>query len=190
MPDFPIPYGLSGDEEAMRSFGASQGTVESTGHAGAVPSIVIIGGGFAGTVTAIKLLDAATDPLVIRIVEKRAELGRGLAYASRDPAHVMNGPAKLFSLYPDPPEHFVRFLARYGRDWGWRDPHAPDHTNAYAPRWVYGDYLRAELGRAITHAAPGVSLQHVAAEARDLRSDGAGVAVSLPLRPAAFSCSS
>jgi uncharacterized NAD(P)/FAD-binding protein YdhS len=144
-----------------------------------LPSVVIIGGGFAGTVTAIKLLDAATDPLSITIVEKRLELGRGLAYSSRDPAHVMNGPAKLFSLYPERPEHFARFLARYGRDWGWRDPQAPDYLNAYAPRWIYGDYLRAELARALAHAASGVTLQHIAAEADDLRSDGHTIVVTL-----------
>jgi hypothetical protein len=40
MPDFPIPYGLSGGAEAMRSFGAAEGPVESTGHAEAVPSVV------------------------------------------------------------------------------------------------------------------------------------------------------
>ncbi|MGD0109482.1 MAG: FAD/NAD(P)-binding protein, partial [Rhodopila sp.] len=112
-------------------------------YAGITPVIVIIGGGFSGTLTAIRLLDGATEPLAIKVIEARVDLGRGLAYSARDPAHLTNGPAKVFSLYPDRPDHFARYLARYGRDWGWRDPQSPDHANAHTPRWVYGDYVRA-----------------------------------------------
>ena len=87
-----------------------------TGH------VVILGGGFAGTATAIKLLDAARSPLRITIVDPRAELGGGLAYSTREAAHLMNGPAKLFSLHPERPEHFVHYLARFAADWSWSDP--------------------------------------------------------------------
>jgi uncharacterized NAD(P)/FAD-binding protein YdhS len=148
-------------------------------YPGSIPAIVIIGGGFSGTLTAIRLLDGATEPLTIKVIETRADLGRGLAYSARDPAHVTNGPAKVFSLYPERPDHFVRYLARFGRDWGWRDPQSPDHANAHTPRWIYGDYIRAELARAIAHAAPGVAFQHVVAEAHDIRRDGTGVTVTV-----------
>ena len=144
-------------------------------YAGVRPVIVIVGGGFSGTLTAIRLLDGATEPLAIKVIEIRADLGRGLAYSARDPAHVTSGPAKVFSLYPDRPEHFARYLARYGRDWGWHDPQSPDHANAHTPRWVYGDYVRAELARAIAHAVPGVSFEHIVAEVHDIRQDGAGL---------------
>jgi uncharacterized NAD(P)/FAD-binding protein YdhS len=148
-------------------------------YAGVRPVIVIVGGGFSGTLTAIRLLDGATEPLAIKVIEIRADLGRGLAYSARDPAHVTNGPAKVFSLYPDRPEHFARYLARYGRDWGWHDPQSPDHANAHTPRWVYGDYVRAELARAIAHAVPGVSFEHIVAEVHDIRQDGAGLTVTV-----------
>jgi uncharacterized NAD(P)/FAD-binding protein YdhS len=160
MPDvFHTPLDITGS--ALRQEGA--------------PVIAIIGGGFTGALTAIKLLDNATEPLLIKIIEPRGELGRGLAYSTRDPAHVMNGPAKVFSLYPERPEHFTRFLARYGKDWGWRDPLAADFANAHAPRWIYGDYVRGELARAIDQAAPGVTLQHLVAEATALNEDAAGL---------------
>ena len=45
------------------------------------PHIAIIGGGFAGAVTALKLARAAPRPLAITIVESRPELGRGIATA-------------------------------------------------------------------------------------------------------------
>ena len=143
------------------------------GGASGVPEITIVGGGFSGTVAAIKLLATARGPLRIRIIETRTELGRGVAYSTREAAHLMNGPAKLFSLHPDRPEHFAQFLAKFGRVWGWRDPLAPDYANSFAPRWVYGDYVRQELERAQQRAADGVSLEHVVAAAHDVqRRDG------------------
>ncbi len=144
-----------------------------------VPCVTILGGGYAGAATAIKLLDAATRPLRIVIVEPRGELGRGAAYSTREAGHLMNGPAKLFSLYPERPEHFAQFLARFAAEWNWRDPLAPDFLNAFAPRAVFGDYVRAELARAVSRAAPLVSLEHVAAEATDLRRRGGRVELGL-----------
>ena len=64
----------------------------------AVPVVTVIGGGYSGTATAIKLMANATGPLRIGIVEPRTELGRGLAYSTREAAHLMNGPAKTFTL--------------------------------------------------------------------------------------------
>lgn len=144
-----------------------------------VPRVAILGGGFAGAATAIKLLDTGTRPLQITVVEPRTEIGRGPAYSTRDAGHLMNGPAKLFSLYPERPEHFAQFLARFAAEWNWRDPLSADFVNAFAPRSVFGDYVRAELARAVSRAAPLVSLEHVAAEATDLRRRGGRVELGL-----------
>jgi len=141
--------------------------------------IVILGGGYAGVVTAIKLLDTATEPLHISIVEPRAELGRGLAYSTRESAHLMNGPAKLFSIHPERPEHFVQYLARFAHEWSWRDPLAPDFANAFAPRRVFGDYITAEFTRAVAHAAGLATVEHVVAEAQDIQRRAGGLDVAL-----------
>jgi uncharacterized NAD(P)/FAD-binding protein YdhS len=141
--------------------------------------IVIIGGGFAGIVTAIKLLDTARSLLRITIVEPRAELGGGLAYSTRESAHLMNGPAKLFSLHPERPEHFVNYLTRFSGDWSWSDPLAAQMANAFAPRSVYGDYLRSELARAAARAAPWVTFTHISTEATEVRRRGARTEVVL-----------
>lgn len=63
------------------------------------PVIVIVGGGFAGAVTAIKLAEAGWRGPVT-IVEPRSELGRGIAYSTTDPGHLVNDPARLFGLIP------------------------------------------------------------------------------------------
>jgi uncharacterized NAD(P)/FAD-binding protein YdhS len=91
----------------------------------------------------------------------------------------MNGPAKLFSLHPERPEHFAQHLARFGGEWNWRDPLAPDYLNAFAPRAVFGDYVRAELTRAVTRAAPLAAFDHIAAEATDLRRRAGRIEIAL-----------
>src|SRR5450830_2190113 len=70
-------------------------------------SVAIVGGGMAGTLAAIRLLRQARTPLLIRIFDPNPELGRGLAYATTDFNHRLNGPAKAFSLRPGDATHFA-----------------------------------------------------------------------------------
>ncbi len=144
-----------------------------------VHNVTIIGGGFSGALAAIKLINAATQPLLVRVIEPRTELGRGLAYSTRQSSHLVNGPAKLFGLHPDQPDHFARWLTDYGTTWGWRDPQEADYANAFAPRWVLGLYVQAELAAAMAQAAHGVSLEHVVGEARDVWRNGDALSVAL-----------
>lgn len=140
-------------------------------------SIVIIGGGFAGSVTALKLLDHATEPLAITIVERRSELGRGIAYSTTDPVHLVNGPARIFSLYPDDPEHLVRWLQDHGTENGWVPPE--DVADSSPPRWLFGTYVQAELQRAINGAGKHSTLRHVRASATAIRTAPDGVTISI-----------
>lgn len=122
-------------------------------------SVVIIGGGFAGAVTAIKLLDQTTVPLSITIVERREELGRGVAYSTTDPVHLVNGPADIFSLYPDDMQHLSRWLAANGPSNGWQPP---DNIGASSPpRYLYGTYVGSELRRAASQGRFGSTMHHV-----------------------------
>ena len=56
--------------------------------------VAIVGGGFAGAAAALRSIEAGNGPLAITIVEPRAELGRGIAYSTAEPGHLMNGPAR------------------------------------------------------------------------------------------------
>lgn len=122
-------------------------------------TIVLIGGGFAGTVTAIKLLDGATDPLSIILIEKRAELGRGVAYSTTEPVHLVNGAARIFGLHPEDPDHLVRWLFENAETHGWLPPE--DIHDSSPPRWLYGTYVQSELRRAVAEAPGDVTFQHV-----------------------------
>ena len=74
--------------------------------------IVIVGGGASGALMAAHLLRGDPTSLRVTIVEARAELGRGLAYATGNPSHLLNVRAANMSAFADDPDHFVRWLSR------------------------------------------------------------------------------
>lgn len=129
-------------------------------------SVVIVGGGFAGALTAIKLLDRTEVPLSITILEPRAELGRGVAYSTTEAVHLVNGPASTFSLHPEEPDHLVRWLVGNGARYGWKPP--ADIAASFPPRYLYGTYVRDELNRAVASARAGSTFRHVGASATNL----------------------
>lgn len=73
------------------------------------PRIAIIGGGFAGASVAWNLAEAGiwAD---ITVIDPAAELGRGLAFSTREPAHRINIPASQMSLRPESPADFINWL--------------------------------------------------------------------------------
>src|SRR5437762_13609851 len=75
-------------------------------------NVVIIGGGFTGTVTAIRLIHNATKPLEITFLEKTEEKRhRGVAY-SRDTAgweHLLNIQAGRITAFREDPNDFMQW---------------------------------------------------------------------------------
>ncbi|WP_179283945.1 FAD/NAD(P)-binding protein [Bordetella genomosp. 10] len=130
--------------------------------------VVIIGGGFAGAVTAIKLARAVPVPLRLSVIESRAEIGRGIAYGTRLPTHLVNGPAKNFTLYADQPGHLADWLREQAARDGWEPPAGVAWTDAFPPRYVYGDYVQAELETALAQAPHPIEFRHVVDRAIDL----------------------
>ena len=103
-------------------------------------SIVIVGGGFSGVVTAVNLVRIADAPLTVTVVNAGRPLGRGVAYGTRRPEHLLNVVARNMSALADRPNHFVEWL-------GTRSDLAHLSTvqlrELFVPRRVYGDYLQA-----------------------------------------------
>ena len=128
--------------------------------------VAIVGGGFAGTACALHL--SRDHGIKATVIEPRETLGAGVAYSTQDPAHRINVPARLMSVFADDPEQFDRWL----RDTGElsRDPAmrtADDRL--YPARAVFGRYV-AELAR---------DLGHVRARAASVARDGAKFRVTL-----------
>jgi len=96
-------------------------------------TIAIIGGGFAGATTAAQLLRQQGGSISVVLVERGARVGRGVAYATPCPRHLLNVPARNMSAYPDDPEHFLHW-ARLNHDSGVQ-------PGDFLPRQVYGHYV-------------------------------------------------
>ena len=111
----------------------------SAAVAGRCPVIAIIGGGFCGTLTAVQLLRRAGPGTRILLIERSGDFGPGVAYSTRDDRHVLNVPAARMSAFTAAPGDLV--------EW------AGVERDAYVPRRVYGEYLRARLAGAAARSA-------------------------------------
>ena len=93
--------------------------------------VAVIGGGFAGTMAAVQL---ARRGVAVMLIGRWGQIGKGVAYSTDDPAHLLNIPAAKMSAWPDRPDDFVDAIAAAG--FGLED---------YVPRLLFGHYLRRIL---------------------------------------------
>ncbi len=110
--------------------------------------VVIVGGGFSGTMMAAQL---SRRGLRVTLVEGGGRAGQGTAYSTSDAVHLLNVPAAKMSAWPDRPDDFVA---------------AGSEAGAFAPRRDYGLYLRDILGRALAEGVELVEAKAISA-ARD-----------------------
>lgn len=90
--------------------------------------VAVIGAGASGVLQALHLLRLGVER--VSLVEREREPGRGTAYGTRRPEHLLNVTARRMIVYPGDPDHFARWFAARGGE--------PDD---YAPRSLFGDYL-------------------------------------------------
>ncbi len=102
-------------------------------------TVAIIGGGFCGTLTAVNLARLSTDPLRVIVINSPSPPGRGIAYGTLRPEHLLNVVARNMSAFPDLPSHFVDWLRNRADFAGL--PLA-ELREQFVPRRVYGDYLQ------------------------------------------------
>jgi uncharacterized NAD(P)/FAD-binding protein YdhS len=103
------------------------------------PTVVVIGGGFSGSMAAAQILRRARDaatPLHVCLIERRGAIGEGLAYGTRESCHLLNVPAGKMSAWPDRPDDFVHWATRR---------HGAVEPTAFLPRPWYGQYVRETL---------------------------------------------
>ncbi|NHC45066.1 FAD/NAD(P)-binding protein [Motilibacter aurantiacus] len=131
-------------------------------------AVAVVGAGAAGTLGALHLArsrDGSAPELEILLVDPGPRTGRGVAYSTDDPTHLLNVPAGRMSALPDDPEHFLRWLRAE------RDPTAGPGT--FARRGWYGEYLEAMLALEL-RGRTGVRLRRVHRRAVALRDDPLG----------------
>jgi uncharacterized NAD(P)/FAD-binding protein YdhS len=113
---------------------------------GARPVIAIIGGGASGTLTAIHLLRLAAarrQGMRIALIDREGRHGRGPAYSTAHPGHLLNSPAATMSALTGDPGHLLRWARAQGIA-----------HDGFPPRSAYGRYLCDTLADAQRRAAP------------------------------------
>ena len=93
--------------------------------------VAVIGGGFSGTMVAAQLARKGVDAVLI---DGSGRAGLGVAYSTRDPAHVLNVRAEVMSAWPEDLDHFVRLIEQEGGD-----------RRDFVQRQQFGRYLKAIL---------------------------------------------
>jgi len=105
------------------------------------PALLVVGAGFSGTLTAVHLArlarSAARDVRIV-LCEQGTSVGRGRAYATSSPLHLLNVPAGRMSAFSGEPAHFLD----HARE---RDPAAA--PGDFLPRALYGGYVQEILDR-------------------------------------------
>jgi len=129
-----------------------------------IEHVVIIGGGFSGTLQAINILRHGVAR--VTLVERAGVPGRGLAYGAAHPSHLLNVHAGNMSAFHDDPGHFTRWLERRG---------VADAARTYAPRLTYGTYVGELLDSALNDYAGRFAILHD--EVEDVTPHGSGARV-------------
>lgn len=96
--------------------------------------IGIIGGGASATLLLAHLAKRdGAERLSVDVYDRLGRFGRGVAYSTRRPEHLLNVRAGNMSAYEDEPEDFLNWLdGAYG-------------TLDFVPRMIFGDYLSSKL---------------------------------------------
>jgi uncharacterized NAD(P)/FAD-binding protein YdhS len=67
----------------------------------------IVGAGFSGMAVAVQLLQRLKGPARVCLINRSLSFGRGLAYGTNSPSHLLNVPAGRMSLDPDRETGFI-----------------------------------------------------------------------------------
>jgi len=111
-----------------------------------VTRVAVVGGGAAGALQALHLKQAGIAD--ITLIERSRAPGRGVAYSTTRPEHLLNVPARRMSALAADPDHFTRWFA----------DRAGGGEEDFAPRMLYGDYLAGLLAEAAVETVRGEAI--------------------------------
>jgi uncharacterized NAD(P)/FAD-binding protein YdhS len=123
--------------------------------------VAVIGGGFSGTMAAVQL---GRRGLKAALIDGSGRMGRGIAYSTREPAHVLNVRAEVMSAWPEDLEDFSRKVVAEGGT-----------PKDFSERRRFGRYMDEVLGEALESG----QVEPVAATAVAAERDGDGWIVTL-----------
>jgi uncharacterized NAD(P)/FAD-binding protein YdhS len=133
---------------------------------------IIIGGGASGVLLAYQLLRLSGSTFRVTLIERRPEIGRGLAYHTGNPEHLLNVRAANMSALPEDPDHFWRWLSARAIT-GCGDPYC------FVRRRVYGDYIASLIRPLVSRGDEADGLRIMNVECVSINEDADGVMIEL-----------
>jgi uncharacterized NAD(P)/FAD-binding protein YdhS len=100
--------------------------------------IAIIGGGFCGLLTTVRLLQLFQNSIHIHLINKGCKLAKGIAYEPHSPDLLLNVPNKKMSAFPEDPDHFLTWLNKHPL---YQQNCKSDLGMCFSSRKIYGEYL-------------------------------------------------
>lgn len=100
--------------------------------------IGIIGGGFAGTMTAANLIDILDEACEIIIVNERESFNKGIAFNPYSSRHLLNVVAGKMGAYPGQETDFLEWVVKRPE---FKNKDKGVIANSFLPRKLYGTYL-------------------------------------------------
>jgi uncharacterized NAD(P)/FAD-binding protein YdhS len=97
--------------------------------------VAIVGGGASGTILAAQLARRGIRSVLI---DGSGRMGRGVAYSTTEPVHLLNVRAEAMSALAGEPDHFATVFEGEGGD-----------RRGFAPRRFFAGYLREILNEAV-----------------------------------------
>ena len=106
---------------------------------GSAPVIAVIGAGFSGTLLSLQLLRRGPASARVVLIDRQLQFGRGQAYATPNPSHLLNVPAGRMSAFRDRPHDFLNWLKTQSAETlEGVDP----SEGSFVPRRLFGTYIR------------------------------------------------
>jgi uncharacterized NAD(P)/FAD-binding protein YdhS len=115
--------------------------------------VAIVGGGFSGTIIAAQL---ARRGMASVLIDGSGRAGKGVAYSTTEPAHLLNVRAEGMSAWAGEPDHFAR---RFEAEGGER--------RGFAQRRLFGSYVGEILEEALAAGAESMPATATKADRRD-----------------------
>lgn len=130
--------------------------------------VAIIGAGFSGVAVAANLAQRGRDAPDVLLIERSGSFGRGLAYSTKNQAHLLNVRASNMSVWPGVADDFAKWLKAKGGS-----------ASTFASRKTYGDYAEHILRGAERARVFGKAVQRVRGEAIACRTADGGWEIEL-----------
>lgn len=148
-------------------------------------NITIIGGGACGISLFIELflqlrIANSHHKVSITIIEENKEVGKGLAFGTKQPGHILNTQADLMGIHFAEPAHFSEWLKKHDSTVGGEVVDNQGEDQAFTTRRLYGDYLKEQFDHYFELAKKqGMAVDLINESAIDIEKEGDGFKIQL-----------